>query len=186
VFGLVLLTIVSLGVIAAGGVVINCAAPYLVVLDDQAAVLCSGLGNLGLVANPLIGVGITLTGVLALTSVWWSAFKRRRRRRRVESTGSLVSNIHRLPETSSEAETLGDQTLEHLEIWERLHVLEKRMRSATSPGRDVASTWLELLRCANDQHSQGQLSTEDFKTMIARLLELVSEESDSIKSTTMV
>ena len=183
-FGLVLLTVLFLGVVAAAGVVVNCAAPYLPILDTQTEVLCDGLADLGLVEDPLVGVGIAVAGLLAVTIAWRAAFKRWRRNTCVESTGSLVNNIHRLAESSREAEAMDSGSAESHEIWERIDDLEKRMRSS-SPGRDVASTWLELLRHANDLHSHGELSMEDFKMTIVRLLDLVSEESDSTSPATV-
>ena len=182
VFGLVLLTVVFLGMVAAGGVVVNCAAPYLPMLETQTTVICDGLADLGLVEDPLLGVGIALAGVLAVVITWRSTLRRWKSRRRVQSKGSLVNNIHRLAESSGEAEAMGSGSADSHEMWERIDELEKRMRSTSSPGRDVASTWLELLRRANEMHSQGELSMVDFKMMIVRLLDLVSEEADSTSS----
>lgn len=73
---------------------------------------------------------------------------------------------------------MGEQSVVDDEIRERLDELEKRMRSSSLPGREFASAWLGLLRRVNDLHNRGRLSTEDFKVMNTRLLDLVSENSE--------
>ncbi len=60
------------------------------------------------------------------------------------------------------------------------------MRSASAAKGKAAPAWLELLRSANDMHSEGELSTEEFKVINSRLLDLVSRESDSNKFATTV
>lgn len=182
---MILLTVVSLAAVVAAGALVDCATPQVSVIDEQAAVLCNGLSDMGLVEDPLVVAGIALAGLLVVTIAWSSAFRRWKRRRRVESAGSLVNNIHRLAEPPSDSRAMEDDSTGIHEIWNRLDELEKMMRSTSSSGRDIAPTWLRLLRSANDMHNRGQLSTDDFKIMNTRLLDLVSEGSDWSRSATV-
>ena len=183
-----LLTLVSLGVLAAAGILIDCAAPYLGVFGDRTSQFCDQLSTLGLVSDPLIAIGISLTSAIAVGVIWRSALRRWRRRRRVESTGALVNNIHRLVEMPRERGALGEWQVDSYEgqkIWKRIDEVARAMRSPESVSTEIASTWLGLLRHANGLHHNGQLPTEEFRVINTRLLDLVSEDSERTGAATV-
>lgn len=172
-----LLSVASLTVGLAGGVVVDCARPTLRALGGDPTGLCAAVAPLGIDAATWIGIGIVLFAAMALTLTWVPVVRARSRRQR-QPVVSLHDNLSRLvepepePEPDSSVSPSGADVLHAGRLNRRLEALEAALSVDSVATREVTEQWMRLLRETNDLHNRGELPTEDFKRLNTRLLDL--------------
>jgi membrane protein implicated in regulation of membrane protease activity len=183
-----LLTAVALIVAASATALIDCAEAAVEILGGDPLGVCGTAASLGLTGDIWVGVGLAVIAALTLAWTWIPWLRPEERRRRLTAERSLERNIGRIPdlgyETQVDGETLsgehsGSDTSMRSALHRRIEVVETTLNSDVAP-REATENWMRLLREVNDLHNSGELSTEDFKEINTRLLDLFAKPGEFI------
>jgi len=174
-----LLSVASSTVALAGGAVIDCSTAGVALLGEDLNRLCVVVEPLGRDASLWVGTGLVAFAILALFSTWVPAM-RRSRLRQLDPVATLQDNLSRLVEIESDPNPArsGADVLHAVRLTRRLEAIESSMATDIVPTREVTEQWMHLLREANDLHNKGELSTDDFKQINTRLLDLFSPPAE--------
>lgn len=174
-----LLSVASSMVALAGGAVLDCSIPGVAIVGGDLNRLCVVVEPLGADGGLWVGTGLVVFAVLALLSIWVPA-TRRRRLRQLDPVATLQDNLGRLVESESDPHPARNRAdvLHAVRLTRRLEAIETSLAPDIVPTREVTGQWMHLLREANDLHNEGELSTDDFKQINTRLLDLFSPPAE--------
>lgn len=170
----------SLAVALAGATAIDCVDEFSGLISGEPVGICAAVDAIGADPGLLVGIGLVALGLMALVAIW---VRPHVREQRLQPESSLKHNLSRLPDSSPEEE---EEPLAILEtnarhLTRRLEILEAALEADTIPTREVTQQWMTLLRDANYLHNSDEVSTEDFKRINTRLLELFTAPADRKK-----
>jgi hypothetical protein len=180
-FPLLLVTAGSLAVLASALTVVDCALASFDLAGGDPLRFCSDLSALGVTEDVYLAVASAVFAAVVAMAAWIRTFKRWRKKKRIDPDKSLASNIDRLSTMSIIDEAApppsSDSPLAELE--HRVSSLEDAFTLSPEGSRDFTSSWIGLLREANELHNSGDLGTSDFKLINTRLLDLLKEPSQT-------
>jgi hypothetical protein len=178
----VLLTAASLTVAAAAAALIDCSVAAVELFGGDPIGICSTASSLGLTGDIWVGLGLAGIAGLFLAWTWVPALRPGERRRRLAAAQSLERNLGRIPEVGGEADRSAGSPPDRdflADLWRRLEAVEVSLGSEGA-SREATERWMGLLREANDLHNSGELSTEQFKEINTRLLDLFTRPSEFV------
>lgn len=172
-FTRLLLTAASIVVGLLAAHVLDCAGPMQRIAAGDPIGVCAVVDSMGGGAGWWLAAGLGLFALIALIVTWTTPPGPGRRERKVAAT--LARNLGRLPELTTESSEPGlDSGANAIRLTRRLEAVETSLETDVSPSRELTQQWMGLLREANDLHNRAQLTTDDFKTINTRLLDLFS------------
>lgn len=178
----VLLTASSLTVAAAATLLLDCSSAAVEILGGDPIGACDTAASLGLTGDIWVAIGLFGVALLSLTLIWIPSLRPGERRRRRSPRKTLERNLGRLPDVGGDApkpEALPPALPHVAELRLRVEAVEISIGSEVA-SREAAEKWMDLLRKANDLHNSGEISTEDFKEINTRLLDLHTEPGEVV------
>lgn len=172
-----LLTAASLTVAAAAALLLDCSASSVQILGGDPVDVCGTAASMGLTGDTWIAIGLFVVAILSLTLTWIPSLRPGEKRRRLSPTKTLERNLSRIPEVGGEEHRSDEPTPSRsrlASVRRRLEAVEASFGSELA-SRETVQQWMDLLREANDLHNSGDLSTEDFREINTRLLDLHAE-----------
>lgn len=169
----VLLTAASLTVAIAAAALIDCSSASVELFGGDPIGICRAATSMGLTGSVWVGLGLFLVAALALAWTWVPSLRPGEKRRRLSPTRSLWRNLGRIPEVSDALRPEQRMAYQGLmaDLCRRVEAVEASVESDIA-SREATERWMRLLREANDLHNSGELSTEDFRDINTRLLDL--------------
>lgn len=142
--------------------------------------VCGTVGGLNIPVPETSGAVVAGVAALGFIASWEPFLRGFRRPHKHQPERALVENIGRLPDpyadylsTSHEAQDAID------ELRRAVEVVETAFATDSTATRSMTSEWMRLLLRANDLHNDGTLSSEEFKDLNTRLLEVVAAPSSA-------
>lgn len=172
-----LLTASSLTVAAAATLLLDCSSASVEILGGDPLGVCAHAASLGLTDDVRVSIGLLTVAILSLALIWIPPLRPGEKRRRRSPARTLQRNLGRLPEVGDDARAGGEpQTagFDLVGLRRRLEAVEASLGSEMA-SREAAEKWMDLLREANALHNSGDISTEDFKEINTRLVNLSTE-----------
>lgn len=169
-----LLTAASLTVALAAALVFDCVSSAIELLNGDLIGVCAAVDPLSPEVGMWLAIGLAVFAGLALITIWRAGEVAGRRR--LEPATSLAHNLGRLADSRGESpEPISASRVHAIRLTRRLEALETALETGSSPTGELTRQWMSLLRECNDLHNVGELTTDDFKTINTRLLDLFSD-----------
>ena len=177
-----LLTTASLTVAVAAVLLLDCAAANMKAFGGDPIGLCATARSLGLTGDVWVPTGLLLLAILSLALTWIPSLRPGEKRRRLSPAKTLERNLGRIPEIGGdvhEPEVATPATSQLVSLRRRLEAVEASLGSEVT-SRETVQKWMDLLREANSLHNSGDLSTDEFKEINTRLLDLDTEPGEVV------
>lgn len=154
----------------------DCATSVINLFSGDALALCSTVEGFGIGDSGLVAAGLAVFTVVIMALIWIRVIRERRRQSKAKPEQALIQNIGRLTDRYQDWDTGLTEEMGN-EMMRRVEVIETAFAAGGTADRDLTTEWIWLLTEANRRHNSGELTTEEFKEVNTRLLDVVSGAS---------
>lgn len=142
------------------------------IVGDPIAV-CPNVAAMGLPQPLWVAWGFLGVSLVGLMAAWNPLLEARYREKTAQPERALIANIGRLPDPYSEFQVDPSTDLV-TDVKRRVESVETAFSTDSTATREMTAQWMKLLLEVNRLHNEDTLSTEEFKDLNTRLLQVVA------------
>lgn len=173
-------TLSALCLVLFGGAVVlwDCTTIVINLVSGETPALCTTVEGFGIGETGWVAAGLAVFTLATVALIWIPVVRAHRRQSKAQPERALIQNIGRLTDPYQDWDSGLTKEMSG-ELIRRVEVIETAFGADGSADRDLTTEWIWLLTESNRRHNSGEMTTEEFKEVNTRLLDVVSPSSPS-------